>query len=369
MNTSFKQWLKYLIGPNRLTSIRQHRGINDGLRIHGAEFEARDNAPSCYLIGSPDYPNLGDLAIAEAEVAFLEERFDGGVMEIPTGRLPEYLACLRRYADPSKDVICLQGGGNMGDLYPSFEWERDLAIEELAAFRIVLMPQTISYTDPDSPLLAYTRKIYAKAPRLTLFARETTSEAIMKREYPKARVGLVPDIVLSLDAAGYLDDTPARREGILTLLRDDAEKATDRRAAVAVDEALRATGLAVTRSDTMVDAPRPVLPEARYALLAAKLRQIAASRLTVTDRLHGMVFAAITGTPCLVMTNSNHKVRGVYQWIRDLPYVRFVEGPGMIGAVVDELLNLPDGQAFPRETILKEYEPLARAVAKEGTER
>lgn len=369
MTESFKVWLRYLIGPNRATRIRRYADINNGLRMHAVEFERRDNVPCCYLIGSANYPNLGDLAIAEAEAAFLKEHFDGEVVEIPTGRLPEYLACLHRYADPSKDVICLQGGGNMGDLYPNFEWERDLAIEDLAAFRIVLMPQTISYTDPDSPLLAYTRKIYAKAARLTLFARETKSEATMRREYPRARVGLVPDIVLSLDAAGYLDDVPVRRDGVLTLLRNDAEKATGQRAAAALDDALRGAGLTVTRSDTVVDAPRPVLPEARHALLEAKFRQIAASRLVVTDRLHGMVFAAITGTPCLVMTNSNHKVRGVYQWIRDLPYVRFVEDPDGIGAIVDELLNLPDGQTFPRETILKEYKPLVQAVAQEGTEQ
>ena len=365
MNVSFKQRIRYLIGPNRAALLRHWMTYRDGLRLHAAEFEVNDGAPRCYLIGSPTYPNLGDLAIAEAEVAFLKEHF-GGVVEIPTGRLPEYLACLRRYADPFRDVICLQGGGNMGDLYPNFEWERDLAIEELAAFRIVLMPQTISYADPGSPLLAYTRRIYVKASRLTLFAREATSEAIMRGEYPRANVGLVPDIVLSLDPAGYLGDVPVRRDGIVTLLRDDAEKATGQQAAAAIDDALRATGLAVTRSDTVVEAPRPVLPEARRALLAAKLGQIAASRLVVTDRLHGMGFAAITGTPCLVLSNSNHKVRGVYQWIGDLPYVRFVEDPDRIGAVVGELLALPDGQVFLREAILREYGPLARAVAKEA---
>lgn len=32
--------------------------------------------------------------------------------------------------------------------------------------------------------------------------------------------------------------------------------------------------------------------------------------LVITDRIHGMIFAAITGTPCIAL--SNYKIKGTY---------------------------------------------------------
>ena len=49
------------------------------------------------------------------------------------------------------------------------------------------------------------------------------------------------------------------------------------------------------------------------------------------DRLHGMIFSAITQTPCLVFRNYNHKLESFYNtWLKDLPQIAFVN-------TVDEL--------------------------------
>jgi len=47
------------------------------------------------------------------------------------------------------------------------------------------------------------------------------------------------------------------------------------------------------------------------------LNDFSSSKLVVTDRLHGMVFAALAGTPCVVMGNCNYKVKGIYNWIEN----------------------------------------------------
>ncbi len=39
-----------------------------------------------------------------------------------------------------------------------------------------------------------------------------------------------------------------------------------------------------------------------------------------------MIFAAITGTPCLALDNISHKVRDGYEWLKYLPYLAFCEG-------------------------------------------
>ena len=54
----------------------------------------------------------------------------------------------------------------------------------------------------------------------------------------------------------------------------------------------------------------------------AKLNEIGEAGLVVTDTLHCMVSAAITGTPCIAFDNLSGKVQSVYQWIKNLSYVQ-----------------------------------------------
>ena len=56
-----------------------------------------------------------------------------------------------------------------------------------------------------------------------------------------------------------------------------------------------------------------------------KLDEFRKSKLVVTDRLHGMLFAAITGTPCIALGNSSGKVKGVYDWLTHLDYIQYVD--------------------------------------------
>lgn len=56
-----------------------------------------------------------------------------------------------------------------------------------------------------------------------------------------------------------------------------------------------------------------------------KFKDFQKSKLVITDRLHGMVFCAISGTPCIAFSNYNHKVKGTYDWIKDLDYIKYVD--------------------------------------------
>lgn len=47
------------------------------------------------------------------------------------------------------------------------------------------------------------------------------------------------------------------------------------------------------------------------------------SQIVITDRLHGMIFAAITETPCVVFGNFNHKISESYKWLKELKYISF----------------------------------------------
>ena len=47
-------------------------------------------------------------------------------------------------------------------------------------------------------------------------------------------------------------------------------------------------------------------------------RSYSGCELVITDRLHGMLFSAITNTPCIVFDNSYGKISSLYDtWLKD----------------------------------------------------
>ena len=51
--------------------------------------------------------------------------------------------------------------------------------------------------------------------------------------------------------------------------------------------------------------------EKREEELKRKFNEFKSAKLVVTDRLHGMVFAAITGTNCIVINSKSPKNEGM----------------------------------------------------------
>ena len=64
----------------------------------------------------------------------------------------------------------------------------------------------------------------------------------------------------------------------------------------------------VRYTDTVV--PGEIIPKERRNAIKKKIEQFASVQLVVTDRLHGMVFAAIAGTPCAVLKKYELQTRG-----------------------------------------------------------
>jgi pyruvyl transferase EpsI len=60
--------------------------------------------------------------------------------------------------------------------------------------------------------------------------------------------------------------------------------------------------------------------------------------MVVTDRLHGMIFAAITNTPCIAMGNINGKVKSVYEtWLSNNQYVKYANNVDEFEQMLKEL--------------------------------
>lgn len=209
----------------------------------------------------------------------------------------------------------------MGDVYVIEEGVRRSIAEVFPKNKIIVFPQTIHFskTKRGRDEMKKTVKSYDGHKNLTLIARESVSYDIMRKDFVNNKVLLTPDIVLSMDYKKRYS-----RKGALMCIRSDVEGKLTALEKEKLNSWLGDRFQDVRYTDTVTYNRFYFLSPRRF-IVAFKLRQFAHAEFVVTDRLHGMVFAAITGTPCIVFSNFNHKVKGVYEWVKDLGYIQYCE--------------------------------------------
>lgn len=132
-----------------------------------------------------------------------------------------------------------------------------------------------------------------------------------------------------------------------------------------LDSAIGDTGLTLTKTDTHAGGSGLSKAECDK-LLSNKIQQFAEAQLVITDRLHGMILCILSGTPCLVLPNSNHKIRQTYlNWLKDHPRVIFVEIENFtqVPKYIDQLLSQPRGNLTDSPVELTQYKPLIKALS------
>jgi pyruvyl transferase EpsI len=310
-----------------------------------------------------DYANLGDVAITVAQARFLSMHLpEHEVVYFPCASTYTQLKSLKHVCRPD-DLITITGGGNMGDLYPSLEDARRFIVESFPDNRVVSFPQTVDFSETREGRRELRRsyRAYNRHGDFHLFAREPVSLERMKQHFPNTPVHLVPDIVLHTD-----ESKPGRqRHGILLCLRDDSESASSSRLRNDLAIGLSSKGLDVRATDT-IDRDNNRLPlDDRHRQLQALLEVFREAEVVVTDRLHGMVFSAITGTPCVVFPSRNHKIKSTYEsWLSACDYIRFQDDfdPDHTWRLAESLRELNTSGIQPPDLTAR-YEPLRKAVA------
>ena len=301
----------------------------------GVEKLWKDSRPKIYIIGTPDHDNLGDHTIALATEQYLGDYLTGyEIIDITEQEYWKYRDSLIKRVDAEKDIIILQGGGNLGNQYMYIEKIRRDVIKHVKAEQY-LFPQTMFFTDTPvgNKELRKTKMIYGTHKNLTLFAREKKSFDMMKEAFPSNSVYLVPDIVLRYRVPKMFVD----RKGILLCLRNDKEGALSFSNREMIKKECLAQCSDVRCTDTCIKLY--ISKAERKDAVYRKLNQIASAKVVITDRLHGMIFAALTQTPCIVLSNYNHKIKGVYEWISRLDYIRYLDNEDQLHVTLNELLN------------------------------
>lgn len=304
---------------------------------------------------TPEHANLGDHGIALAERRALEAWFGRrSYFEVPADRIDGLERAFARLS-PRSQTILVQGGGFLGTLWPDEELRFRRICEAYADHRIVVFPQTITL-DRGTPALRRlsegSLRAYASVPDLVMCCRDRATERLLAREAPEVRTALVPDVVLSL----RVEDWGLPRDRVLMCVRSDEEAVLTGHDVERLRASLREAFPDLVLADTNTVLDHRVSMRGREAAVTDKLRELSRARLVVTDRLHGMLFCAVTGTPVIALNNCNGKVEGVYAWISSLPYVRFAGS-------VDEAVSLiaagaPVPSRYPAHLLDDRFEEL-----------
>lgn len=255
-----------------------------------------------------DYGNLGDVAITMAQAQFLEEKYpEHDILLFPLSDTFTKMKSLQKVIQP-QDLITLVGGGNTGDQYPTIEFARQFIIKHFPENPIIAFPQTVDYQDINKVSTDLNK--YRQHQNLLLTVREQRSYDFYRQHY-QGPVKLLPDIVLTL--GDHYGHSRLSRRHILLCLRQDKEKGIS-----LTSENLTTLSQKdqLDFQDTQLTVDRLSLTEGRQAVeqLIDCFQQ---KQLVITDRLHGMILACITGTPCIALDNKNKKISGVYQtWLK-----------------------------------------------------
>lgn len=291
------------------------------------------------LLDTPTHGNIGDQAIALAEQLVFEEVYGAG-------RYGEVLAAdldgiEERFADvtPQACIVYVHGGGFLGDLWPNEEERLRRILQAFRRHRVVILPQTASFalgSPAGRECLRQSQLSYEGHPNLTLCARERNTYELLQSRFALDDVRLLPDAVLSLDVS--VVEVPVRnRCGTIFCMRSDKERILTEEDRVFLKKQIAQVPQLLPCDSTDMITDEVVSVKKRRGLVEGKLAAFARAKLIVTDRLHGMVFAALAGTPCIALGNCSGKVKAVHQWIEGLDYIKYIDTPSEFANALAEI--------------------------------
>lgn len=283
---------------------------------HKRQLLMEDKNKKVILMGTPEYGNMGDHLIALAELCLLKDKFgEGSVLEITENDIRYRYNAVKKLIS-TDSLLCLQGGGNISDIWTDQENIRSRIIADNSSNKIIVMPQTAYISAPENTpeiLKKYKNKI-------RVCARERFTFELLTENNLKTM--LCPDCALYLWRTCKKYRKFHQRNGIGVCIRDDAESCEE-----GVEEKILQfifqKGYKAEKFSTVKE--RYISSVQREGELRELFEYVSGLQLVITDRLHAMIIAYLTGTACVALANSNRKVEGSYFWIENAENICFVK--------------------------------------------
>lgn len=283
------------------------------------------------FMGMPHHGNIGDQAIALAEEELIKKYFpDFETVEFPEKTLLQSVVEKKSIIN-NNDILLMHGGGNIGDTYDVPENGRRAIIEMFPNNKIIVFPQTAHFDNIEE--LNKSKRIYNAHKDLTIMAREEKSYKFMKENFDKCKVYLTPDIVMTMK-----ETLNCERNNVLLMFRSDKEKTLSDDNQVKIMDMIKSIYGDYIKSDMHLgEDVTNIGEELRERTVRDKFKQLNTCKLVVTDRLHGMIFSAVTETPCIVFGSYTHKIKESYKWLKNLEYIEFCED---IDSLEDKIIKV-----------------------------
>lgn len=263
--------------------------------------------PIVWKFGNEYVGNLGDVAISIMENKMIyEANKKARIIEFDSHSYYKNKFIVCKYIKP-KDLIILPGGGNFGTLY---DYPMNIKRDAASCFKnnkIIVFPCSIFYGDDSysKTLLEFDENIFTFE-NITIYCRESVSFEFAKKHF-ECNVKLCPDVVLHMKPKKVLE-----RNKVLLCFRNDLEKKVDDNFLELLKDNIKDKNFEII--DTLL--PYPYSKKYYIKNVYKYLDKFASSSLVITDRLHGMIFAASCKTPVIAIPGIYHKITSVYELIK-----------------------------------------------------
>lgn len=245
-----------------------------------------------------------------------------------------------------QDVIILSSTGDFGSRYihqkkylGKYSWSdvRRRIVQNFPNNKIIQLPVTVFYGDEpkDYETIEKDRSVYTSAKHFIILCRESKSCAILQN----LNIGNPHNIHFFPDFVFYYKPQlhSFQRKGILLTLRDGDESALTEQDKKQVLNIIQKQKKPVDQNDIM-KAPFPLYRTVRDKYLEKICREIQKYELVVTDRMHGMILAVITQTPCVVLDDAiPHKISGYESFLKGA--VHFAHGINDLPSILDNVFR------------------------------
>ncbi len=310
-----------------------------------------------WLLGTPDHRNMGDQCIAEEEIRFLHTVMpDRAIIEVSETDLKRNRFSQLEQVSSSQPVF-LHGGGNLGTIWPTQEQLRNEILNRLKDHPVVIFPQSIWFEENEAGRKALddARKIY-QGDRILLCCRESVSYRFAQEQFDCKSI-LVPDMVLW---ESRQKPNGQERYGAMTLLRSDKERKLTDDDQTAIELILTERFHSLEVYDTVLKSGK-VTRENRTTMIGNLVQRISSVECVVTDRLHGMILCAVTGTPCVVLPNGNPKVEAFQEWLASLGYIRLIHETEELTGAIDTVCSCTE-RNYPEREMRERFRELVRYI-------
>jgi pyruvyl transferase EpsO len=244
-------------------------------------------------------------------------------------------------------IILLNGGGNLGDLWPREQGLRERIFQDFPDTPIVQLPQSMHFDDPEN--LVRFRGLVEGRDDVVFLLRD--DQSLGRAQKLGVQTLLCPDAAFLLDAPTTRQDPETN---IVCVLRSDREgrglpapagegvEVVDWLAVAEHEQPLEAIARAEQLEDAIMvrtEGDGPALSALAASLLdvydeQARRRVVRAftslerGRAVITDRLHGHILALLLGMPHVVMDNRYGKLRSYYEtWTSGSEVARWADTP------------------------------------------